>query len=437
MKLFLITYIVLINLIGLFSMGIDKRRARRRQWRIPERSLFIMALLGGSIGILIGMYLFRHKTRHLSFAIGIPVILVLQLLIIGLLFSWNQRQMRSPSQAVQYELSLIQDLDSDTIQSFVSYESFINSHEDSGSVSQDAAQAVNLFFKNFHYSIQNEEIDGDTATVAVNITNIDAKALAADLRMEILQDSLSLYPSEDTENLNSYQLLRDTLENSSYDTTVTTAHFHLRQEGKGWIILADETLEDELVSGFITYMNDPYLLSAYTVLEMQLEALKELSAEEWMDFLGIEDVFATYNAEYYPQIDAEYISQLAGAFDYEILRCQEEGDQAEAVVRITSIDMNHVLALYRDKLLNYAAKPSSIRASSEEFSDETSRLLLESLQGNQETTGTDVTMTFENNGTSWDVTFDSGFTNAVMGNISEAIDTFISINSESQTETQS
>ena len=148
-------------------------------------------------------------------------------------------------------------------------------------------------------------------------------------------------------------------------------------------------------------------------------------------------MFATYNAEYYPQIDAEYISQLAGAFDYEILRCQEEGDQAEAVVRITSIDMNHVLALYRDKLLNYAAKPSSIRASSEEFSDETSRLLLESLQGNQETTGTDVTMTFENNGTSWDVTFDSGFTNAVMGNISEAIDTFISINSESQTETQS
>ena len=106
-------------------------------------------------------------------------------------------------------------------------------------------------------------------------------------------------------------------------------------------------------------------------------------------------------------------------------------------MRITSIDMNHVLTLYREKLLNYAAAPASIRASSEEFSNETSRLLLESLQENQETTGTDITMTFDNNGTSWDVTFDSEFTNAVMGNISEAIDTFGSINSESQAETES
>ena len=437
MKILLIAYIVLINILGLFSMGIDKRRAMKRQWRIPERSLFILAALGGSIGILVGMYLFRHKTRHLSFAIGIPVILILQLLLIGFLFSWNQKQMRSPSQAVQYELSLIQELDSDTIQSFVSYESFINSQEYSGDVSQDASEAVNLFFKKFHYTIQNEEIDGDAATVTVNITNIDTKALATDLRTEILRNSLSLYPSDDSRNLNSYQLLRDTLEKESYETTVTTAHFHLRQEGNGWVILADETLEDELVSGFITYMNDPYLLSAYTVLEVQLDALKALTAEEWMDFLGVEDVFATYNTEYYPLIDEEYISQLAGAFDYEILRCQEEGSQAEAVVRITSIDMNHVLTLYREKLLNYAAAPASIRASSEEFSNETSRLLLESLQENQETTGTDITMTFDNNGTSWDVTFDSEFTNAVMGNISEAIDTFGSINSESQAETES
>ena len=229
MKILLITYIVLINILGLFSMGIDKRRAMKRQWRIPERSLFIMAALGGSIGILVGMYLFRHKTRHLSFAIGIPVILILQLLLIGFLFSWNQKQMRSPSQAVQYELSLIQELDSDTIQSFVSYESFINSQEYSGDVSQDASEAVNLFFKKFHYSIQNEEIDGDAATVTVNITNIDTKALATDLRTEILRNSLSLYPSDDSQNLNSYQLLRDTLEKESYETTVTTAHFHLRK----------------------------------------------------------------------------------------------------------------------------------------------------------------------------------------------------------------
>jgi len=75
---------VLINLAGLCLMGIDKRRARLGKWRIPERTLFLIALLGGSIGSLIGMYLFRHKTRHLKFVIGMPLILICQ----GALLIW-------------------------------------------------------------------------------------------------------------------------------------------------------------------------------------------------------------------------------------------------------------------------------------------------------------------------------------------------------------
>ncbi len=432
MKTFLFAYIIILNLFGFFSMGMDKRRAQLRRWRIPERSLFLTAALGGSIGILVGMYLFRHKTRHLTFTVGIPVILVLQLFLIGFLFSWNQKQLRSPLQAVQYELSLIQELDSDTIQSFVSYENFITSQDESGAVSQEAADAVSLFFKDFQYNIQKEEIDGDEALVHVNITNLDAKALASDLRTEILKHSLDLYPSPEEEPLNYYRLLRETLERHSYETTVTAAHFHLRREGSGWVILTDETLEDELTSGFLTYMKDPYLLSAYTVLEIQMDALNALSLEEWTDFLEVEDLFATYNPEYYPQIDQEYLSQLDKAFDYEILRCTEEGDLAQAVVRITSLDMNHVLSLYREKLLAYASQPSSIRASDQEFSDETSRLLLDALRENTETVGTDVDMLLENNGTSWDITFDSDFTNAVMGNIQEALETFTSIQSDVQ-----
>ena len=98
-------------------MGIDKRRARRGGWRIREKTLFIIALLFGSIGILAGMYVFRHKTKHLSFSIGIPTIMVLQFLLIGLLFSWSIRRMKSPSQAVENELTLIHDLDDKTIQS--------------------------------------------------------------------------------------------------------------------------------------------------------------------------------------------------------------------------------------------------------------------------------------------------------------------------------
>ncbi len=74
-----IIYLVAANLTGFAAMGIDKQKAVRHKWRIPEKTLFIIALLGGSLGSLAGMYFFRHKTRHLTFVIGMPVILTMQL----------------------------------------------------------------------------------------------------------------------------------------------------------------------------------------------------------------------------------------------------------------------------------------------------------------------------------------------------------------------
>ena len=71
-------YFVVINLMGLIMMGYDKRKARRDAWRIPERRLFTVAAIGGSLGVLYGMYWFRHKTKHRSFVWGIPAILTVQ-----------------------------------------------------------------------------------------------------------------------------------------------------------------------------------------------------------------------------------------------------------------------------------------------------------------------------------------------------------------------
>lgn len=70
-------YVLILNLVGLTVMGIDKSRARRQAWRISEATLFLISLLGGSIGTWIGMYLFRHKTKHWYFVIGMPAICML------------------------------------------------------------------------------------------------------------------------------------------------------------------------------------------------------------------------------------------------------------------------------------------------------------------------------------------------------------------------
>lgn len=78
-------YFVIMNLIGFAIMGIDKRKAIKRAWRIPESTLFVIAIIGGSIGTTIGMHVFHHKTRHWYFLYGMPAILLLQIALIVLL----------------------------------------------------------------------------------------------------------------------------------------------------------------------------------------------------------------------------------------------------------------------------------------------------------------------------------------------------------------
>lgn len=81
MELVIMCYLVGINLIGLVLMGVDKAKAVRHAWRIPEKVLFGAAFLGGSLGAWLGMYLFRHKTRHWYFVAGVPLILALQIMV--------------------------------------------------------------------------------------------------------------------------------------------------------------------------------------------------------------------------------------------------------------------------------------------------------------------------------------------------------------------
>ncbi|MDY3771545.1 MAG: DUF1294 domain-containing protein [Candidatus Faecousia sp.] len=79
MKELLSIYLLIINAIAFCLMLIDKYKARKNLWRIPEATLISTALLGGSIGALIGMYTVRHKTRHIKFTVGIPLILLAQI----------------------------------------------------------------------------------------------------------------------------------------------------------------------------------------------------------------------------------------------------------------------------------------------------------------------------------------------------------------------
>ena len=88
---FIIIYLLIINAVGLVLMRSDKKRSKNNRWRIPERTLIGIAILGGSVGIIAGMRIFHHKTMHAKFYIGIPLILSVQIIASVLLLSQNLR----------------------------------------------------------------------------------------------------------------------------------------------------------------------------------------------------------------------------------------------------------------------------------------------------------------------------------------------------------
>ena len=82
----MIAYLVVVNLVAFALMGIDKQKAKKGKYRIPEKTLFLSAILGGSIGAMYGMHLFRHKTKHITFKFGMPIILIVQMLLVIIVF---------------------------------------------------------------------------------------------------------------------------------------------------------------------------------------------------------------------------------------------------------------------------------------------------------------------------------------------------------------
>ena len=77
-----LVYLLVMNAVGFAVMGMDKYKAIKGRWRVPEKTLFLLSILGGSVGTWAGMYAFRHKTKHWYFVIGMPAILFIQIALV-------------------------------------------------------------------------------------------------------------------------------------------------------------------------------------------------------------------------------------------------------------------------------------------------------------------------------------------------------------------
>ena len=87
MEKMLVIYLIPVNFLSFILYGIDKKRARKREWRISEKTLIGIAVIGGCVGAILGMHIFHHKTRHWYFRYGLPLILIIQVLLAWFLYN--------------------------------------------------------------------------------------------------------------------------------------------------------------------------------------------------------------------------------------------------------------------------------------------------------------------------------------------------------------
>lgn len=325
---------------------------------------------------------------------------------------------------VKTELNLIQKLDEETISSFVSYEDMMHTQSASTDIGSETTEAVQLFFENFDYKILSSSSTDKTATVNVQITNVDAKALAKDLCRTVIARTVTPGSAKELSSMSSYfTLLRDILKENTYEMVTTTAHFELVNSENGWSIQASEALEDELVGGFISYLHDENLIPPEEVVSLTLDALKSLTPDGWVAYLGMEDIFETYN-QLGANIDLALARQISEHFDYTVKEARVTESEAQVDVEVVSLDLEKVLSVYLDELLDYASTTEAVRATDSELSDKTSQLLLDCLNQNSDVISQTVTLNLINNGYNWEIQLDDTFTNALLGNLSEAMETF-------------
>ena len=335
----------------------------------------------------------------------------------------------APEKAVRQEMDRIQKLDESTIKAFVSYEDIRLSQSAPLEIGSETTEAIRLFFQNFKYRIRSSSVssDGQTATVELNITNLDAKMLAKDLCRSMIQASTSQEGEEEPESLvSSFALMKKCLEENDYPLVTTAATVHLSRQNGEWIIPEDSRLEDQLAGGLVSYLRDPYLLPPDDVLECTLAPFADFTAEQWIRYLKLDDVFDT-GSDLAGEIDAALAQQIARFFSYEITDVSQNGDYAAAQVTISSLDLSKVLSGCRQSLLDYAETTASIRATDAEIRQKAAEYLLSALQTNEDSVENTLTIHLSNNGYSWTVLMDETFADALLGGVDVAVDSLYPI----------
>lgn len=333
-------------------------------------------------------------------------------------------------EVVTNELNLLKNLDTDTVQKYVSYNELFPDVPEETRLSTEVEEVFSLFFKDFDYKILNINVDKDnkTASAKLKLSTIDTKALAKDFDISHLEDAiLQDAGSHDTEEDSSdtlesrYLILNGLLKNNQYKTVETDCTIELRNTGtesENWEILRTHDLENQLVGGLMTYLSDSDLLSPEETLTVYLNTLKKMDLDQMSNYLGVESLLNTSD-EAKSSIASALIEQVHNNFDFKITGSDIQSYRATVEAELTTFDSSAILKAYQAELEKYLASPDAVIDGSQKRYNKSLELLLKNIENNTATTSSTVSFHLINDGVSWKLQDDGqAIGEGIFGNLS-------------------
>lgn len=332
--------------------------------------------------------------------------------------------------AITGELDLLKNLDSETVQKYISYKELFPDATDETDLSDEIQEVFSLFFQDFDYKILDIDVDKEnkTASASIRLNTIDAKTLARDyatarLEKEILADAAADSPGTE-DNLNSleerYLILNDLLKNHEYDTIENNCTMQLKNTGdkeEVWEIKRTHSLENDLVGGLMTYLSDSDTLSPEDTLGIYLNTLKNMNTTEMSNYLGVESILNTSDSAK-SAIAAALVEQVHKNFNYEVKESEVNGYTAAIKTEITTFDSDAILEAYQKELDEYLSSPDAVIDGSQKRYQKSYEMLLNYIKNNTAVRTASATFYLINDGVSWKLEDDNhDLGNAIFGTL--------------------
>lgn len=422
-------YLLNINIAGFILFGIDKLKAIHNKWRIRESTLILFALLGGSAGCLLGMRVFHHKTRHRLFTVGIPAILLIELLLGMGAWYYLKNQTpywQDPEKLVSHELSLLKKGDPDTVDQLLTYQDIFPTEDTDKPIPDEIAKIFTRYFTDFSYNIISVQTDDHTSRVTVALTTPDGLRIAREYSRQTIVKQIqnSAAPANVEFSLEDcYLLLGTVLENNTYDTVQSEYTIDLTFKDGAWTINSPKELSEAVTGEFSSHVSDADLFTPSEIVEIHLDTLKSFDIEQLNRYLALDNLFSG-DAEYKREISRALASQLLSYLDYKIYseNITDNDTAATIEMELTSCDCSSMMKQYQEQVMAYTNTSQALQDGISGRLNTANRILVESISGNTASVTTPLTLHMRNDGTNWKMEMSDEMGEALLGNIGEAVE---------------